>query len=284
MKIFAVEGNTQRLDGGSMFGNCPKSLWEKWTDVDSLNRIPLACRALLIQTDDGRNVLFETGVGAFFEPKYRERYGIMEEDHILLQNLAKLGLREDDIDHVVLSHLHFDHAGGVLSAYKDGPIRLLFPKARFYTGKEHLKRAQHPHIRDRASFVPLLNDLLVNSGRLELIEGAMHAHLDFGVTFRFVDGHTPGMMLSMIELRDGPLAFVSDLMPGLAWMHLPIAMGYDRYPELLVDEKKRFLEEMAKQHAKLFFTHDPLVACARVEQDDSGRYFGSPIEVVSLNV
>lgn len=283
MKVFAVEGNTQRLDGGAMFGSCPKALWEQWTDVDDHNRIHLACRALLVQPDDGRNVLFETGVGAFFEPKLRERFGVVETEHMLLINLERLGLSERDIDQVVLSHLHFDHAGGLLSTYNEGPPRLLFPKARFYLGKEHLPRAKNPHIRDKASFVPTINKLLIDSGRLHLVDGLTHPDLDFGVSFRFVDGHTPGLMLSTLNLPTGPLAFVSDLIPGLPWMHLPITMGYDRFPERLVDEKKRFLEEMMQRNGKLFFTHDPNVACAGIQQDEHGRFFASPIDINSLN-
>ncbi len=283
MKVFSVEGNTQRLDGGAMFGSCPKALWQHWTDVDDQNRIHLACRALLVQTDEGRNVLFETGVGCFFDPKLKERFGVVEPEHMLIKNLERLGISDKDIDQVVLSHLHFDHAGGVLSAYGDGPVRLLFPNAKFYVGKDHLPRAQQPHIRDRASFVPLINKLLLESGRLQLVESHTHPDLDFGVTFRFVDGHTQGLMVSTLQLKTGPLAFVSDLIPGLPWMHLPITMGYDRFPERLVDEKKRFLEEMMQLNAKLFFTHDPLVPCVSIQQDESGRFFGSPIDIHSLN-
>ncbi|MDP1834503.1 MAG: MBL fold metallo-hydrolase [Chlamydiales bacterium] len=284
MKIFAVEGNSQRLDGGAMFGNCPRALWERWTDVDAINRIHLACRALLVQTDDGRNVLFEAGIGAFFDPKLRERFGIVEEAHVLLRNLARLGLRDADIDQVVLSHLHFDHAGGIVSAFSEGPLRLLFPKAIFYTGKHHFGRAQHPHIRDKGSFIPLINDLLIDSGRLKLVEGLTHPDLDFGVSFRYSEGHTPGLMLASLELDTGPLVFVSDLIPGMPWMHLPITMGYDRYPEKLVDEKRRLLEELIQRNGKIFFTHDPEIPCASIQQDESGRFFGSPIDIESLNL
>lgn len=284
MKVFAVEGNSQRLDGGAMFGNCPKALWEQWTDCDAFNRILLSTRAMLVQTDDGRNILFETGIGAFFEPKLRQRFGIVENAHILLRNLSMLGLRDADIDVIVLSHLHFDHAGGLLSAYDDGPAKLLFPKATFYTGKEHFARAQHPHIRDKGSFIPLISDLLIDSGRLKLIDDLTHPDLDFGVSFSFSEGHTPGLILPTLDLDTGPLVFVSDLIPGMPWMHLPITMGYDRSPEKLVDEKRRLLQEMIRRNGKIFFTHDPATICASIQQDDAGRFFGSPIEMESLNL
>ncbi|MFT4553048.1 MAG: glyoxylase-like metal-dependent hydrolase (beta-lactamase superfamily II) [Chlamydiales bacterium] len=282
MKFFAVEGNTQRLDGGSMFGNAPKALWERWVTPDELNRIPLACRALLLQLDDGRNVLFETGVGAFFDPKLKDRYGVVEEEHMLLKNLQALDLSHEDIDIVILSHMHFDHAGGILSAFADGEPRLLFPKATFYTSQENWKRAEAPHPRDRASFIPLINGLLKSSGRLEFIETASHPSLDFGISFRFVHGHTPGLMLSEISLESGPLVFVSDLVPAMPWVHIPITMGYDRYPELVVNEKTNFLNEMLDRNGKIFFTHDPTVSCVTIRKDEKGKFFGEPTSLESL--
>lgn len=262
MKLTALEGNTQRLDGGAMFGNAPRALWEKWCSPDADNRIALATRSLLCQLDDGRNVLFEAGVGAFFEPKFKERYGIVESEHILLKSLQAVGLNDRDIDLVILSHLHFDHAGGVLSAYGDGAPRLLFPRAKFYVGREHYARAIRPHIRERASFIPLINEKLTESGRMVLVDGPTHPDLDFGVTFHYVHGHTIGLMLAEVSSDEGPLLFASDLIPGVPWMHLPITMGYDRFPELLVDEKTHLLHHMEKKAGQLFFTHDAKVAFA----------------------
>src|SRR5690606_24094769 len=114
--LTSLLGNSQRLDGGAMFGNVPKALWSRWIQPDEANRIPLACRCMLVR-EPGRNVLVETGIGAFFEPKYKERFGVVEDRHVLLDALAEEGLSPEDIDVVVLSHLHFDHAGGLLTAW-----------------------------------------------------------------------------------------------------------------------------------------------------------------------
>ena len=120
MKLWSLMGNSQKLDGGAMFGNAPRALWGRWAAPDDENRIDLACRALLATPLNGRTVLFEAGIGAFFDPKLRERYGVVEDRHVLLDSLAAAGFKPSDIDVVVLSHLHFDHAGGLLQPYEEG--------------------------------------------------------------------------------------------------------------------------------------------------------------------
>ena len=130
MKLWSIRGNTQKLDGGAMYGNAPKAMWERWSPPDGENRIDLACRALLASPLAGKTVLFETGIGAFFEPKLRERYGVQEANHVLLDSLREAGFSHEDVDVVVLSHLHFDHAGGLLAPWVEGESpRLLFPNA-----------------------------------------------------------------------------------------------------------------------------------------------------------
>ena len=274
MELFSIIGNSQQLDGGAMFGNAPKALWSRWIVPDEQNRIPLACRCLLVKGMtvngvDGCNVLFETGIGAFFEPTLRERYGVVESQHVLLDSLAAVGLKHEDIDVVVLSHLHFDHAGGLLAAWEAGqPPRLLFPNARFVVGAEHWRRALEPHPRDRASFIPELPVLLESSGRLELVEGEYSQTLGHAVRFSFSDGHTPGLMLAEV----GGVVFCADLIPGRFWVHLPITMGYDRWPEKLIDEKRAFLEDKLARDVRLFFTHDHDCAVAQVTRDERGRF------------
>ncbi|OZB59677.1 MAG: MBL fold hydrolase [Lysobacterales bacterium 13-68-4] len=269
MEFFSLTGNSQRLDGGAMFGNAPRALWSRWIEPDAENRIPLACRCLLVKNLGGRNVLFETGIGAFFEPALRERFGVVEDRHVLLDSLAAIGLSHEDIDVVVLSHLHFDHAGGLLAPWAQGePPRLLFPNARFLVGAEHWRRALHPHPRDRASFIPELSALLGASGRLELVDGPHSQALGQSVRFHFSDGHTPGLMMAEV----GGLVFCADLIPGRYWVHLPITMGYDRWPEKLIDEKRAFLEDKLARGVRLFFTHDHDCALAEVVRDERGRF------------
>lgn len=276
-----IEGNRQRLDGGAMFGNAPRAVWERWATPDALHRIDLACRALLLVEDTGRVVLCETGIGAFFEPTLRERYGVTEEGHVLLDALQAAGISPDEVDVVVLSHLHFDHAGGLLSAWSaDTPPTLVFPAARIVVSAPAWERAQHPHARDRASFIPALHELLVTSGRLDVLPatpGPAPEPLGPAYRLHFSDGHTPGLMLLEARLPDGPLVFAGDLVPGMAWVHAPITMGYDRFPERLIDEKVALLEDLSARGGRLFFTHDPTVVAASVARDGRGRFVPVPV-------
>lgn len=272
MKLSSIEGNRQRLDGGAMFGNAPRAVWERWIRPDERNRIPLACRALLVEDGD-RRVLFEAGIGAFFPPKLKDRFGVVEDEHVLLDSLAALGLGHEDIDVVVLSHLHFDHAGGLLSRWVEGEEpRLLFPNATFVVGDEAWARAMDPHPRDRASFIPSLNRQLADSGRLEAVVGDHSETLGPTVRFHRSHGHTPGLLLAELATSDGPLVFAGDLVPARPWVHLPITMGYDRFPELLIDEKEALLADLVDRGGRLFFTHDVDAAVAGVARDERGRY------------
>jgi glyoxylase-like metal-dependent hydrolase (beta-lactamase superfamily II) len=272
-KLSTIAGNTQRLDGGAMFGNAPRALWSRWAPPDELGRVALECRTFLVETAHAR-ILIETGIGAFFEPALRERYGVIEDRHVLLESLAALGLDDSSIDFVVLSHLHFDHAGGLLAHHVPGTTpRLLFPRARFVVSQRAYERARTPHVRDRASFIPGLPELLETSGRLTLVNpGDAHSVLGEGFEFIETNGHTPGMLHTRISGTCGSALFAADLVPGRAWVHLPITMGYDRYPELLVDEKQQLLEGLRRDGGMLLFTHDSEFSGAGIAIDERGRY------------
>ncbi len=261
-----------------MFGNVPRALWERWAKPDSIGRIRLACRAMLVELD-GLRILCEAGIGAYMEPELAKRYGVEGDDNLLEKSLRTLGLQPDDIDFVILSHLHFDHAGGLLPSYREqqnGRKGLIFPKAKILVGREAWERSQAPHPRDRASFIPELQKILSQSDRLVVVDGDSHPSLPSQViTFRYSSGHTPGQMHTLVQGGTESFFFAGDLVPGRAWVHLPVTMGYDRFAEMVIDEKTRLYQEALPRHWNLFFTHDTDVVCARLGQDEKSKF--SPV-------
>jgi len=285
--LTALSGNAYKLDGGGLFGHAPKALWQQWTSVDENNLVTLACHCLLVEELEGRRVLFEAGIGDFFPSKLKERYGVLSEGYALLAELAKLGLGEEDIDAVVLSHLHFDHAGGLLSLDKHGNRSLRFPKARYVVSRRQFARAAHPLARDAASYIPELPGLLADSGRLCLVdelrlsdeslllpyvhvEEAQLSWLGKHVRFRCSDGHTPGLLLAELKpTQGGPsLVFSSDLVMGRPWIHLPICSGHERFAELLTEEKAQLYEKLPQ----LFLAHDAQCPLVQLTRDNRGRF------------
>lgn len=275
-KIWSIEGNRQLLDGGAMFGNVPRLVWEKWIAPDIMGRIPLACRCLLIEVD-GLHILCETGIGAFFDPKMAARFGVQSPDrHLLRENLVQIGIPPEKIDYVILSHLHFDHAGGLLPTHQEmqqGHKDLIFPNARFVVGKEAWERALQPHARDRASFIPQLTDLLKQSGRLLMYpQDPLPAALSGRIQFLTTSGHTPGQLHTLFRGDRETAFFCGDLIPGRPWVHLPITMGYDRYPEQLIDEKAAIYQRATAENWLLFFTHDPAISGSHVVRSGNDKY------------
>lgn len=274
IRFTALEGNRMKLDGGAMFGNAAKALWSRWMPSDDCNMIPIGSRALLIET--GRHaILFETGAGAYLAPDMKDRFRMAETRHVLLDSLAHAGLSHGDITHVILSHLHFDHAGGLLSEWEEGRAAgLLFPNAEFYVGKDNFHRSGCPHLRDRASFIPGLTRLLEDTGRLTLIHDREVLDLDeVRIEFAESRGHTPGMMLSHIQTPDHTLFFAGDVAPAHPWVHLPITMGYDRFPEGLIDEKIHFFQRVLDENAWVFYPHDPDYAASKLSYDKASHKY-----------
>ena len=263
-----IKGNPMKLDGGAMFGNAPKALWNRWVPCDGENRINIGANCLLIRTP-AHVILFETGPGAYLSPKMKERFGVVSNRHELLESLAAEGVAPEDLTHVILSHLHFDHSGGLLSAHvHDSKSELVFPHARFVTGREQFERSIDPKTRDRASFIPELAPLLEESGRLDLVSAGDTLSLGpVSISFFQSQGHTPGMLVSFITIGETCLVFTGDLVPGTPWVNLPITMGYDRYPEALVEEKAEMLARALEQDAWLVFPHDGDFAASRLDMD-----------------
>jgi glyoxylase-like metal-dependent hydrolase (beta-lactamase superfamily II) len=172
--------------------------------------------------------------------------------------------------------LHFDHAGGLLSPWQaNSPYQLLFSNAQYVVSAAAWQRALQPHPRDRASFINELTHLLQQSKRLLLIDGESCPQLGADYRFFISHGHTPGMLHTIIQMPQGPIVFAADLIPGIPWLHLPVTMGYDRFPELVIDEKQQLLTHMLQQNGRVFYTHDLNHAMSNVAVDSKGRYIAT---------
>ena len=251
-----------RLDGGCMFGSVPKNLWSKSIPGDSENCIYLACRSLLIDHGE-RRFLVDVGMGEKWNDKQRQIYGI--------KNTPKeqWGFDPSSVSDVLLTHLHFDHAGGITSPAPDGGVALSFPQATIHLQKANWEHALNPTLKDRASYLTD-NVKPLTQAKLTLYEGT-HQIVP-GLTVHRVDGHTKGQQ--WIEISSGveKIFFATDLIPTAHHVPLAYHMGYDVCAETLLQEKESFLARACSENAWLCFQHDSDTALAHVGLNDRGQY------------
>jgi glyoxylase-like metal-dependent hydrolase (beta-lactamase superfamily II) len=254
-----------RLDGGCMFGSVPKNLWSRSIPGDTENCISLACRSLLIDIG-ARRFLVDVGMGDKWSDKQRQIYGI--------KNTPKesWGFDPKSVTDVILTHLHFDHAGGITSPTPDGGVELSFPDATIHLQKANWEHANNPTLKDRASYLPE-NVKPLAKAKLSLYEGT--SEIVPGLVVHRVDGHTKGQQ--WIEITDGSdkLFFATDLIPTAHHVPLAYHMGYDVCAETLLLEKHSFLERARTENALLCFQHDADTAAVRVTMNDRGQYAGT---------
>lgn len=259
------------LDGGAMFGTVPKVLWEKNIPADDKNRIPMEARALLLKKN-GCNIVIDTGNGSDFIVKYgdklgskfQEMYNVDNSGPSLVKSLASHGLKPEDIHHVLLTHLHFDHAGGATTE-KDGNLVPTFPKAKYYVQKQNLETAKKPNLRERASYFPANFEPLLKAGCLELLDGEIENILP-GISVLVSNGHTQGQQIIKISDSQKTLLYCADVVPTSSHVRLAWVMGYDLNPMLLIEEKQKWLALAAKEKWLLYFEHDPFCDAAFIQQ------------------
>jgi glyoxylase-like metal-dependent hydrolase (beta-lactamase superfamily II) len=248
-----------RLDGGASFGIVPKPLWQKHQPADDRNRIRVALRCLLAE-GHGRRVLVDTGIGDRWDARQRDIYGMDRRAGQLLTELDAAGIARESITDVVLTHLHFDHAGGACLDVDE--MTPAFPEARWWVQRQHWDWAHNPSERDRASFRPEDFDPLAGSGRLELVDG--HEEILPGLRLTPVSGHTPGMQVPEFHTDRGTLVFLADLIPSVAHVHLPWVAGFDLNPLLTLSEKRQLLSRAVADDYLLVLQHDPDHEACRV--------------------
>lgn len=270
-RISILSGRNRTLDGGMMFGATPRRAWADWVLPDHDNQIELATRALLVQ-QDGQNILVLAGTDALLAPIPRT-CRCQRPAPSLLEGLARHGLDESQVHLVVLSHVQAMLPADVRAVVSEGETpRLLFPAARYLTGRRQWMRAQRPHPGDRGLFVPQIICQLEASGRLEWLDEREDAWLGPGWRFHVSDGYTPGQLLPEIDMPGGPVVFAGDLVPAVHWLQLALTTGLDRNPEALIDEKERLLDHLVASRGRLVLPRDPEVAMIKVMRDRQARY------------
>lgn len=261
-----IDGGRFRLDGGAMFGVVPKTLWEKKFPADAENRVRLASNCLLVR-GPGWTALVEAGMGDKWDAKARRLYAI-EERPTLPEGLAARGVRPDEVDALVLSHLHFDHAGGVTGRDGDRVVPA-FPNATLYVQAAELAHARSPNERDRASYLPENWEPYAEAGRLAVVEG--EKELFPGLTVVPLPGHNAGMQAVRIESEGKTAFYFADALPTSAHVPIPWIMAYDLYPVELIQNKKRLLDRAVREQWLCVFEHDPDVPWGTIVDEASGK-------------
>lgn len=286
-QLKAVPTGIFGLDGGAMFGTVPKVLWERSNPADDHNRIAMEARCLLLDGGTGgKRILIDCGIGADFiakygeklGPKFAEMYNIQGESGIE-KGLSSFGLKPEDITDVVLTHLHFDHAGGA-TRERDGQLAPTFPRATYYIQKANLETALQPNLRERASYYAANFEPLQKAGVLKVIDGPVENLLP-GISVHVSHGHTRGHQVVTVSDAKTTVIYCGDLIPTSSHVRLAWVMGYDLEPLTLIEEKRVVLGPAAKAGAYLYFEHDPYMDCAQIEESKGdfavkGRYMLTP--------
>ncbi len=267
MRIYPIETGNFKLDGGAMFGVVPKALWQRTNPADAKNLIEMSMRCMLIEDGD-RLTLIDTGLGNKQSDKFFGYYYLYG-DYSLDKSLHELGFHKDDITDVFLTHLHFDHCGGVIQYNKEKTLlEPAFKNAKIWSNNSHWDWAIHPNAREKASFLKENILPIQESGQLNFL--GLNAKEEIGFEVLFMDGHTEKQMLPKIKYQGKTIVFMADLLPTAGHLPLPYVMGYDTRPLLTLKEKESFLNEAADNDYYLFLEHDAHNELITVKHTEKG--------------
>ena len=271
LRVHAVEAGLQRLDGGAMFGVVPRPLWETRIPPDARNRIPLALRCLLVEAPEAL-VLVDTGVGNKEDERFRRIYGIENEGDPatgaptrLELGIRQAGYEPSDIDLVVMTHLHFDHAGGGTVRRDDGEVVPAFPGARYVVHEDEFRFAASPNERVRASYLAENLEPVTRFNLWDFVQS--DAEITRGVRLLHTPGHTPHHHSVLLDSGGERVCFLADVCPTTAHLPLPWIMGYDLEPLRTLESKRALWEQALDEDWLLVFEHDPVVPWGHLDED-----------------
>jgi glyoxylase-like metal-dependent hydrolase (beta-lactamase superfamily II) len=247
-----VNGGDFRLDGGAMHGVVPKTIWSRLASCDDRNRCTYSTNCLYVEIG-GKRVLVETGNGDKFPAKERDLYGI-DHDRSVQIALRELGVDPDSIDVVIMSHLHFDHAGGTTRRTRSGGLEPVFPRARHVVQRREFDAATRPHERNRASYLAENIGPIAEAKLFDLVDG--EAEVVPGVRVIPTPGHTPGHQSILVESGGETALFLGDVMPTSVHVRLPFIMAYDLDVEATLASKKKIVERALPARWTVLFGHD----------------------------
>ena len=271
MKTTLIHPATFKLDGGAMFGIIPKPLWEKKIQPDELNRINMSLRVVLFETEN-KKILVDTGLGDYHHEKFKTQFDIKSDNTPLINSLRQLNLKAEDITDIILTHLHFDHVGGLGTGEKGTDV--IFKNATVHVHEEHYKYSQEATLRDSGSFhkqtfIPLLN-WYEEKGKLNLLKDDDAIIIEDGgetVSYKTSFGHTP----FMIHPYTDDFIYMADLVPMRHHLHIPWVMGYDIEPGTTTEYKKLFYDFIYAKNLTMIFEHDNDVWGGKLVFDEKNR-------------
>ena len=261
--IYSIETSEFGLDGGAMFGIVPKTIWEKCSPADNLNRINMVTRSMLLVSNN-KKVLIDTGNGTKWDEKYKKIYNINTSLYNIETSLLKYGYTPEDITDVICTHMHFDHIGGN-TKIEFGKVVPTFVNAKYWVSKENWNLANDPSQKDQGSFLEDDWKVLLDNNMIKIISGT-EPFIE-GINIYLTYGHTEGLIHPIISDGTQTIFYGSDLFPTVA--HVPInwVMAYDIQPVVTMKEKEYLLNKMYLEDWILFFEHDPNIQACKIDRD-----------------